>query len=263
MMLSSRKSPSRNRPEQSGYTLALAVLYSFFLHAAIAGVALFVHFVATPRVVLLPAYQVKLVGQPKESVQTPVAAPAAAPAPAPPKKESTPAVKPSPKSKKAVVALKKAAPKKDLMPDLTRQKKTPAPVEQTKSSEAASQKLPAVPAVPAAGPATTGKKSEGVDVTTPQQDFKYSYYIDNVTNQIKQNWNPPPGTKDGKARVIFKVNRSGWVVAVDLDKEHSNGSFPFQQAALRAIRASNPFPPLPEEYFKQSLEFTVDLIPEE
>jgi TonB family protein len=262
MMLSSRKNPSRNRPEQSGYTLALAVLYSFFLHAAIVGVALFVHFFVFPKVVLLPAYQVKLVGQPKASVPTP-AAPAPAAAPAASKKETKPAVKPSPKSKKEVVALKKAAPKKDLVPDLTRQKKTPVPVEQTRSGEAAPQKSPAVPAVPAAGPATTGKKSEGVDVTTPQQDFKYSYYIDTVTNQIKQNWNPPPDSSNAKARVIFKVNRSGWVVSVDLDKEHSNASFPFQQAALRAIRASNPFPPLPEEYFKQSLEFTVDLIPED
>jgi outer membrane biosynthesis protein TonB len=227
------------------------------------GVALFVHVFIFPKAVLLPAYQVKLVGLPKESVQTPAAAPAAAPAPAPPRKETRTAVKPSPKSKQAVVALKKVAPKKDLVPDLTRQKKTPAPVEQTNASEAASQKLPAAPAVPAAGPATTGKKSEGVDVTTPQQDFKYSYYIDTVTNQIKQNWNPPPDNSNAKARVIFKVNRSGWVVSVDLDKEHSNASFPFQQAALRAIRASNPFPRLPEEYSKQSLEFTVDLIPEE
>jgi outer membrane biosynthesis protein TonB len=228
------------------------------------GVALFVHFFVFPKAVLLPAYHVKLVGLPKVSVQTPAAAPAAAPAPAPPKKEKTPAMKPSPKSKKEVVALKKVAPKKDLVPDFTQQKKTPAPVEQTKSSEAAPQKSPAVPAVPAAGPATPEKKSEGVDVTTPQQDFKYSYYIDTVTNQIKQNWNPPLESSNAKARVIFKVNRSGWVVSVDLDKEHSKtASFSFQQAALRAIRASNPFPPLPEEYFKQSLEFTVDLIPED
>ena len=164
MMLSSRKSPSRNRPEQSGYTLALAVLYSFFLHAAIVGVALFVHFFVFPKAVLLPAYQVKLVGLPKESVQTPAAAPAA-PAAAPAKKEKTPAMKPSPKSKKEVVALKKAAPKKDLVPDFTRQKKTPAPVEQSKSSEAAPQKPPAGPAVPAAGPPIAEKKSEGVDVS--------------------------------------------------------------------------------------------------
>jgi len=264
MMLSSRKSPSRNRPEQSGYTLALAVFYSFFLHAAIVGVALFVHFFVIPKAVFLPSYQVKLVGQPKESEPTSAAAPAAAPAPAPLKKETTPAVKPSPKSKKAVAALKKVAPKKDLVPDLTQQKKTAAPVEQTKSSEAAPEKLPVVPAVPAAGPAATGKKSEGIGSITPQQDFKdskYSWYIDVVSNRIGQNWNPPPDSKDAKARVIFKINRSGLIIFARVDKEHSNCSDTFERAALRAIYASNPFPRFTDEFFQSSLEFTVDLIP--
>jgi outer membrane biosynthesis protein TonB len=193
-----------------------------------------------------------------------VAAPAAAPAPAPPKKEATPAVKPSPKSKKAVVALKKVAPKKDLVPDFTQQKKAPAPAEQAKSGEAAPQKLPAVPAVPAAGPATTGKKSEGIGSITPQQDFKdskYSWYIDAVSNQIGKNWNPPPDSKDAKARVIFKINRSGSVLFARVDEEHSNGSATFKTAAIRAIYASNPFPRFTDEFFQSSLEFTVDLIP--
>jgi outer membrane biosynthesis protein TonB len=259
----SRKRLSRIRPEQSGYALALAVLYSFFLHAAIVGVALLLHFLVVPKAVLLPSYQVKLVGQPKESARTPVAAPA------PPKKETKPeTAKPSPKSKKAVVAPKKAVPKKDSMPDLMRRKKTPAPVEQTKSREAAPQKPPVSPAVPAAGPATatTEKKSEGVGSITPQQDFKdskYSWYIDTVSNLIGQNWTPPPDSKDAKARVIFKINRSGSVIFVHLDDEHSNGSVAFKQAAMRAIWASNPFPRFSDEFFQSSLEFTVDLIPAE
>jgi hypothetical protein len=81
--------------------------------------------------------------------------------------------------------------------------------------------------------------------------------------EIKQNWNPPPDSKDAKARVIFKINRSGWVITVRLDDDHSYGSFTFKQAAYRAISASNPFPSLPEEFFQPSLEFTVDLIPED
>jgi outer membrane biosynthesis protein TonB len=268
MKLHSRKSQPgklqpRRRPEQSKYTLARAVFYSFFLHASIVAVALFLHFLTIPKAVLPPSYQVKLVGQPKESVPIPAAAPA------PPKKEAVPvaAAKPSPKSKKAVVALKKVAPKKDSLPDLTRQKKTPAPVEHAKPSEATTKNppaIPAAPAVPSAGPATAGKKSEGqgVDVT-PQQDFKYSWYIVNVSEKIRQNWSPPPDSKDAKARVVFKVNRSGWVIGVRLDDEHSKGSFTFKQAAYRAIQTSNPFPPLPEEFFQPSLEFIVDLIPEE
>jgi outer membrane biosynthesis protein TonB len=251
------KLPSRKRPEQSGYTFALAALYSFFLHAAIVAVALFWHFLVVPRVVLPPAYQVKLVGQPRESVPKPAAAPAS------PKKEAMPEkAKPSPKVKKAAVEVKKEAPKKASLPDLTRQKKTPAPVEQTKPTVATAQKPPASPAVPVEAPAAAEKKSEGVGVT-PQPDFKYSWYIDTVSEKIRQNWNPPPDNRDAKARIIFKINRSGWVIASHLDEEHSNGSFTFKQAAYRAISASNPFPALPEESFQQSLEFTVDLIPED
>ena len=264
MKLSSRKRHARKRPEQSGYTLALAVFYSFFLHAAVVVIILLLHFLVIPKAVLLPSYQVKLVGPPKESVSAPAAAPV------PPKKEAMPeTAKPSPKLKKAVVAVKKAAvelkkalPKKDSMPDLTRQKKTPAPSEQTKSSEATPQKSAASPSAPVEGHATTGMKSENVGVTT-QQDFKDSAYLAIVIEQIKRNWNPPLDVKDAKARIIFKVDRLGRVVAVQRDDEHSNGSFAFKQAAERAIHASNPFPRLPDDYFKQSVEFTVDLAPED
>lgn len=156
------------------------------------------------------------------------------------------------------------------MPELSHRKQKTAPEEKAKAAEEApkaasrtsTKESTATPSAPVAGPATTAKKSEGVAVT-PQQDFKYTWYLANVSEKIKQNWNPPPDSKDAKARVMFKVNRSGWVIDVQLDGEHSNGSFPFKQAAIRAIKASNPFPPLPEEYFKQALEFTVDLIPEE
>jgi outer membrane biosynthesis protein TonB len=50
---------------------------------------------------------------------------------------------------------------------------------------------------------------------------------------------------------------------VNLDTKNSSGTFGFQQAAVRAIRSSNPFPPLPEEFAKQSLEFSVDLMEKE
>lgn len=248
--------PSGKRFGTSEYELALAVFYSFFLHAAIVFIALFLHFTVFPKTVIPPAYQVKLVGLPEEVVQTPpkkelVPAPAAPI----PKKEAMPAVaKPSP-------VPKKAAPKKDAIPDLGQLKQKPSPVEQTKAKETAAAEPTGAPSAPADTSPALGKQSEGVAVT-PQQDFKYSWYLVNVSEKIRQNWNPPPDSKDAKARVIFKVNRSGWVVAVQLDDKHSGGSFPFLQAAVRAIQASNPFPPLPEEFYKLSIEFSVDLIPD-
>jgi len=248
------KLTSGKRSEQSESELAIAVFISFFLHAAVVFVALFLHFAVFPKTVIPPAYQVKLVGPPKERVTPPAAEL--------PKREALPAAeKPSPPPKKAVTEPKTSAPKKDAMPELAHPKQKPAPLAQTKAKETVPQEAPAAPSLPAGASQATGKQSEGVAVT-PQQDFKYAWYLVNVSEKIRQNWNPPPDSADAKARVIFKVNRSGWVIAVQLDNEHTAASFPFKQAALRAIQLSNPFPALPDEFFKQSLEFSVDLIPE-
>jgi outer membrane biosynthesis protein TonB len=261
------KLPSGKRFGQSEHEMALAVFFSFLLHVAVLFVALFLHFSVFPKTVIPPAYQVKLVGPPKELVSAPAAAPpekrlAPAPAAPIPKKEAMPAAaKPSPMQKKAAVELKKPAPKKNALPDPGHLKQKPAPLEQTKAKETAPRESPAAPSPSADISPAAGKKSEGVAVTS-QQDFKYSWYLDNVREKIRQNWNPPPDMKDAKATVVFKVNRSGWVVAVQLDNAHSNGSFQFKAAAMRAIQTSNPFPPLPEEFYKQSLEFSVDLVPE-
>jgi colicin import membrane protein len=251
------KSPSRKRPEQSGYTLALAVLYSFFLHAAIVVVVLVLQFWAIPKAVLRPVYHVKLVGQPKESESTPAAAPA------PPKKEAAPVVaKPAQKSKKAVVELKKVAPKKDSLPDLTRQKKAPAPLEQPKSSETTPQKLPASPSAPVEGPATTGMKSDRVVVSSSSEDSKLAPYFSTLTNRIQMNWNPTQGVRGVKATVSFRVLRSGRVFG-DVKIEQSSGNVYFDLAARRAILSSSPFPPMPDDFYKEYAEFTVDLIPED
>lgn len=88
-----------------------------------------------------------------------------------------------------------------------------------------------------------------------------SAYLDKVRTKISQNWNPPRGLK-GKVRVVFSVNRLGRAVDIDLVDDHSSGSFYFKQAAIRAILSSNPFPPLPEEFLKDTLKFMVDLAAE-
>jgi outer membrane biosynthesis protein TonB len=256
MKLTSGKRPSRTRPEQSGYTFALAVFYSFFLHAAVVVVVLVLQFLLIPKAVFLPSYQVKLVGPPKESASTPAAVPA------PPKKAMPETAKPSPNLKKAVVAVKKEAPKKDSMPDLTRQKKTPAPVEQAKSNEATPQKPPASPSAPIEEPATTGKKSEGVVVSSSSDDSKLAPYFSALTNRIQMNWNPPQGVKGVKAKVTFRVIRSGRVFG-DATIILSSGNTYFDLAARRAILSSSPFPPVPDDFYKEYAEFTVDLAPEE
>ena len=92
-----------------------------------------------------------------------------------------------------------------------------------------------------------------------QSDFKFGYYLERVRSKIGQNWNPPPDAPEARVRVIFSVNRSGWIGEVRLDEKESTATFQFRQAAIRAIHASNPFPQLPEEFSKQKLDFSVDL----
>jgi TonB family protein len=250
--------PSGKRFGQSDYELALAVFFSFFLHAAIVFVALFVHFSVFPKAVIPPAYQVKLVGLPEEPVSAPAAPPknepVAAPAPPIPKKEVMPA------AEKPSRTPKKTSPKRAAMPELGHLTKKPAHTERTNTDEAVPQRSPAVPAASAKGAQAAGGISEGVAVT-PQQDFKYQYYLNNVSQIISQNWSPPPDSKDAMARVIFTINRAGRVISIELDDEHSNGSEAFKLAARRAIQSSDPFPHLPDDFYKPSIEFSVDLIP--
>jgi len=249
--------PSGKRLGQSGYELALAVFFAFFIHAAVVVAALFLSFMAIPKKVFPPVYQVKLVGLPQELAPLPTTPVEPAPAP-PPQEETKKTAPPSPKAGKP--AAKPITADKNALPELSLQKPKPAAVPPT--SAEATDAQPSAKASADKAASTSGGGTENVAVTTPQQDFKFPYYLVSVRSKIGQNWRPPPDAKDAKARVIFTINRSGWVGDVNLDPEYTSGTFGFQQAAIRAIRASSPFPRLPEEFLKPSLQFTVDLMAE-
>ncbi len=250
------KLPSGKRFGQSEHELALAVFFSFFLHAAVVFVALFLHFSVFPKTVIPPAYQVKLVGPPKELV-TPTAAEL------PKKEEAPPAPKPLPAPKKEAVEVKKVAPKKDAMPDLGRPKQKLAPVEQTNAKEEEPRQSPSRPSVPAGGHPAAGIKSEGVAVNPSSGEFKFPSYLATIHFNIERNWNPPPGVKGIKAKVQFSILRSGLVVKNNISLIESSGNFYFDQAAIRAILMSSPFPQMPEDFSRPSLDLSVDLIKQE
>jgi TonB family protein len=64
-----------------------------------------------------------------------------------------------------------------------------------------------------------------------------------------------------KVKVLFRILRSGRVG--DTKLEQSSGNFYFDQAAMRAILLSSPFPPLPEGFYKDDEVFSVDLMEKE
>jgi outer membrane biosynthesis protein TonB len=230
---------SGKRIGQSGSELSLAIVYSFFLHVLVALAAVFLYIKAAPKIYVPPFYEVMLVKQP---VELPEAPPPKEVAPLPPKKE------PAPKKEMTAPEVVKVIPKKETRPDLPEPKKEP-----TTAPEKPLEKVKEQPQTPSAG----------VTVTTPQMDEKFSWYLVRLRGIIERNWKPTPDAKDAKARILFTVNRSGWVTVVNLDAEHSQGTFAFQQAAIRAINLSNPFPAMPDDLPKQSLDFTVDLVPKQ
>ncbi len=218
---------------QSGQELILAVSFSFIIHVIFLFAAIFFYMMTTPKISVPPFYDVALVAQPAGLTEVPPQAPTAVPEE---KKQETKF-----KGHQAPAASKQGG-----MPDLKKQK--PAreePEEQEgKAHEAAA---------PAGQPAA-------VTVSTPQ-GFKFPPYLAIIRDKIERHWNPPPGTRGIKAKVTFSVLRSGQVGETKL--EVASGNFYFDQAAMRAILTSTPFPPLPEGFFKESAVFSVDLMEKE
>jgi outer membrane biosynthesis protein TonB len=135
---------------------------------------------------------------------------------------------------------------------------------QQKPAEMAREQPPQPAGGTPSGAAGSGVKGENVEVTTPQQNFKDAWYLLLVRDKIGQNWRPPPDAKDAKVRVIFTINRSGWTSPsdVNIDEKNSTGTYGFKLAAVRAILSSKPFPQLPDDFPKQTLELSVDLMAE-
>ena len=231
---------SGKRIGQSGAELTLAVFLSFFLHVLIALTGVSLYITTAPKAHIPINYQVVLVSPPVEIPESPIEELQ----PAPPKKEVAPK-----KEKQTALKPVKKEPSKSTLPELSEEKPKPT-TEQAKTAETPGEQQK----VTATGPVT---------VTPSQEDFKFSWYLSLIREKIGRNWRPPPDARDAKVKVVFTVNRSGWVDDVNLDAEHSTGTFGFKQAAIRAIRSSNPFPPLPEEFSKMSIEFSVDLMAEQ
>jgi TonB family protein len=222
---------------QSHGELMAAILFSSFFHIIILTAALLIAYTVRSRVYVPPFYNVKLVDLPADLSQV---APVLTPEPAAPPAVKKPAEDTVRTAKLKTAALKaKAAPAKNAMPELKSETKKTAP-------EQAAAKPPAAVTVAAAG----GEK-----------EFPFLPYIAILHDKVERNWKPPPGVKGTVAKVTFTVLRSGRVGETKLTAP--SGNFYFDQAAMRAILASSPFPPLPDGFFRDYETFSVDLMERE
>ena len=82
-------------------------------------------------------------------------------------------------------------------------------------------------------------------------DFHFAYYVQRMLALIESRWYKPAAPAETRALVRFTINRDGRVSRIEL--ESSSGNSSFDRAALRALYAANPLPPLPPAYSKPSL----------
>ncbi|MGB7296275.1 MAG: TonB family protein, partial [Candidatus Aminicenantales bacterium] len=81
-------------------------------------------------------------------------------------------------------------------------------------------------------------------------NFPYAYYLNIITDRVSSNWFSSlvdPGVSGSFQTIIyFRIEKSGQITDVKI--EQSSGMTPLDLSAVRAVRASAPFPPLPRQY---------------
>ena len=135
------------------------------------------------------------------------------------------------------------APSGQAMPQPDRPAATPAPTPPRRSSRSTSRGL------------SLGDGSAGSGAAIPS-DFQFTYYVERMLALIESRWYKPPVPSGTRTLIRFRIARDGRLS--DIVLERSSGAGSFDRAALRALYAANPLPPLPPAYRKPSL--TVHLV---
>ncbi len=143
------------------------------------------------------------------------------------------------------------SPKAVLLPAKDKKKpEPPAPASrQAEAKKAPAKTAPAGDARGTSTGSTINASGAGVGIggaRLDQADFQYSYYIERMIIAVGMNWFKPAQVVPVEPVVRFHIERDGTVV--DPEIEVSSG-LPFvDRAALRAVMAASPLPPLPPEY---------------
>ena len=82
-----------------------------------------------------------------------------------------------------------------------------------------------------------------------QSDF--SSYMQNVNDKLRKNWSSPDFLEEGHVRVLFKLDREGYVISGDILE--SSGNPVYDESAVNAIHKSEPFGNFPENSTRQTI----------
>ncbi|HEY7471440.1 MAG TPA: energy transducer TonB [Gemmatimonadota bacterium] len=100
------------------------------------------------------------------------------------------------------------------------------------------------PETPDPGPDTGRETGPNLPLTLEGRPFRFPWYLEQLVNKIERNWRPTSNTL--RTTVYFRIARNGRVTDIKIAED--SGNFLFDQAAQRAVEASAPMPPLPDEY---------------
>ena len=227
-----------------------AVLLALMLHAGIlagfllSALARPVRY-ARPRAVAVRLLQAGSLRVP-EPVKPAVAPPAAAEKPRiekPPPEEAPP-----PPSSKAV-----------LLPAKEEKRKPTPPVSRPGKSTGPALSLPSAgdESATASGPPAGAGGNAGVGgFKIDQADFNYPVYIERLALIIGLNWFKPTQSITTNPVVHFQILKDGTIT--DARIVVSSGLSFVDRAALRAVLASSPLPPLPAEYGRSDIGIQVE-----
>jgi protein TonB len=90
--------------------------------------------------------------------------------------------------------------------------------------------------------------------------FPYGWYLSVIQGKVSSNWDQPSARLVAEdsltASVAFVIERDGSVHGVTVSR--SSGRSTLDQSAAKAVRDSEPFPPLPDDYRENNLPVTID-----
>lgn len=147
----------------------------------------------------------------------------------------------------AEIAPQPTRPEPEPVEEVEEEKPEPEAVEKVPDPEREPEKQPPPEPreeAPREGPKREVEEGPDLPVTLEGEAFQFPWYLEALVRKIERNWRP--GTGEHHTTVYFRIERTGRIA--ELKVEEPSGSFLFDQAAQRAIQASDPMPPLPDEY---------------
>lgn len=172
------------------------------------------------------------------------------PAPPPPAPEPKQDPKPLAPDPKAAKPPEKASPPPAPAKEEPPKKTPPAAADAVPGPDALPSAIPKRQGSPFGNPLGASTQQATLGVEDP--NFTYGYYLDRIVGVISANWTRPAVGAEIKQSVLyFRIQRDGTIVELRLVE--TSGSEIFDDAALRAVQASSPLPPLPKSYAKDLL----------